>query len=293
MELKLEQYRVFNTVAECGGVSSAAEKLFVTQSAVSQNIKSLENALGVTLFKRTPRGITLTEQGEVLYSYTSAALELIEAGNHRLEAFGTLDEGELKIGAGDTISSYYLLPLLESFHREYPGLKIRVINRVTTEAVELVKKGAIDLAFGNLPVEDESLEVIKCLDVHDVFVAGKGFEELRDKVLSRKEVSELPLILLEKKSNSRNYIDAEFLNSGYRLNADIELGAHELLLQFAKIGLGVSCVTREFASKYIEDGDVFELNLKKPIPPRAIGCFYSKKIELSAAAARFASMIDL
>ncbi len=287
MDAKLEQYRIFNAVAAAGSVSGAAEKLFVTQSAVSQAIRQLENSLGSTLFFRTPRGVTLTHEGEVLFQYTSSALELLETGSRRLSALGELKEGELRIGASDTVSSYFLLPRLEAFHRAYPGIKIEVINGVTKEAVELVKRGRIDLAFGNLPIEDEALNVVPCLKVHDVFVAGPGFEHLKGKALSRREIAELPLILLEKKSNSRNFVDGEFLISGSRLSASIELGAHELLLQFAQIGLGVSCVIREFSEKYLNSGEVFQLEMRKPLPERAIGFCYLKKPELTPAAAKF------
>lgn len=291
MEARLEQYRIFNTAAQTGSISEAAEKLFVTQSAVSQSIKQLEATIGTKLFIRGPRGVTLTPEGELLYQYTSAALELIESGSRRLSAIGELTEGELRIGASDTVSSYFLLPRLESFHKAYPGIKISVVNRVTTEAVELVKRGGLDLAFGNLPIDDDALEIIPCLTVHDIFVAGKGFEKYRGRVVSRREICSLPLILLEKKSNSRNYVDAEFLSSGDTLSPGIELGAHELLLQLAQIGLGVSCVIKEFSSKYLENGDVFEISLRNPLPPRAVGCLFPKKQELNPAAKKFVDII--
>lgn len=287
MDAKLEQYRIFNAVAEAGSFSGAAEKLFVTQSAVSQSVKQLEQTLGVTLLLRTSKGISLTQEGAVLYEYTSAALEMLNTGSRRLTLFNELKEGELRIAAGDTVSSYYLLPRLEAFHRAYPDIKIQVVNRVTREAVEMVKRGTIDLAFGNLPIEEEGLVITPCLEVHDVFVAGKGFEHLKGKALSRAEIAALPLILLERKSNSRVFVDNEFLKSGSPLAANIELGAHELLLQFAQIGLGVSCVTKEFAGKYLQSGEVFELEMRKPLPGRAVGFCYPPKPGLTPAAVKF------
>ncbi len=291
MDAKLEQYRIFNVAAGSKSVSQAAQKLYMTQSAVSQAIKQLEDTLDTKLFIRSSRGIKLTREGETLYEYTLSAIELIETGTRKLTAFRTLEEGEIKIGASDTVSFYYLTPLLESYHRAYPNIKIRVVNRVTREAIDLLKSGTIDLAFGNLPITDASLEIAECLKVHDVFVAGNGFEHLRGKTLSRREIACLPLILLEKKSNSRNYVDEVFARSGCSLGATIELGAHELLLQFASINLGVSCVIREFSQKYIESGAVFELKQKSPVPARAIGCCYSKHITLSSAAQKFVQMM--
>lgn len=290
MEIRMDLYRIFNVTASSSSISEAAEKLYMTQSAVSQSIKQLESLLDTALFVRTRKGIELTSEGEILKEYTSGAIELISTGQKRLSSFKELNEGELIIGAGDTISSYYLLPLLEKYHKLYPGIRIEIINRVSNEAVELLKAGKIDLAFVNLPINDHTLDITECIDVHDIFVAGKSFEHLRNKELSRREISELPLILLEKKSRSRNYVDSVFEKSGCVLNADIELGAHELLLQLASINLGVSCVIKEFSKKYLEEGDVFEIKQKNPIPARSVGCCSSKRITLSPAALKFLEM---
>ena len=139
MNFRIEQYRIFNVVAESHSFSKAAEILFMTQSAVSQAIKQLESSINMILFKRTSKGVELTEAGNILYKYTSSAMELLATGLLRLESLKSLDDGELKIGASDTISSHFLLPHLEMFHKLYPNVKIKVINRVTTETIDLLK----------------------------------------------------------------------------------------------------------------------------------------------------------
>ena len=292
MNLRLEQYRIFNAVVESGTFSKASESLFMTQSAVSQAIKQLENSIDMTLFKRTSKGAELTEAGNILYKYTASAMELLETGLLRLESLKTLDDGELKIGASDTISTHFLLPRLEMFHKLYPNIKIKIINRVTSETIGLLKSGKIDIAFGNLPIEDESLEIIECMTVHDTFVAGNDYKEYKEKVFSYEDIAKLPLILLENKSNSRKYVDKIFLESGHALTPSIELGAHELLLQLAKINLGVSCVVREFSEDYLKNNFVFELKQKNPIPPRAIGYCYSKSLHLTPTMKEFMTFLD-
>ena len=292
MNFRIEHYRIFNIVAESQSFSKAAQSLFMTQSAVSQAIKQLENSIDMILFKRTSKGVELTEAGEVLYKYTSSAMELLETGLLRIESLKALDDGELKIGASDTISSYFLLPRLEMFHKLYPNIKIKIINRVTSETVELLKSGKIDIAFGNLPIEDDSIEVIECMTVHDTFVAGNDYKEYKNRVFSHEEIAELPLILLENKSNSRKYVDKVFLESGQVLTPSIELGAHELLLQLAKINLGVSCVVREFSEEYLKNDFVFELKQKNPIPKRAIGYCYSKTLHLTPTMQEFMSFLN-
>ena len=287
MNFRTELCKIFNVVANAKSFSKAADELYMTQSAISQSIKQLESAIDVTLFQRTAKGVELTEAGDLLYKYTSSAMELLDTGLHKLESLKTLEMGELKIGAADTITTHYLLSHLEIFHKLYPNIKIQIINRVTHETVELLKKGKIDLAFGNLPIEDEALEIKNCMTVHDTFVAGNDFKEHQDKVFSRSEISKLPLILLENKSNTRQYVDKVFLDSGLSINPVFELGAHELLLQLAKINLGVSCVIKEFSEEYIKNGDVFELKQNEPIPERNIGFFYSKNLSLTPAMKEF------
>lgn len=291
MNFHIEHYRIFNIVAEAKSFSKAAEKLYMTQSAVSQAIKQLENSINTILFIRTPKGIELTQAGSILYKYTSSAMEILETGVLRLEAFKSLDEGELKIGASDTIASHFLLSRLELFHKIYPQIRVKIINRVTSETIQLLKAGKIDLAFGNLPIKDEKLEIIECMAVHDTFVAGSNYRKDRDKIFSREDIARLPLILLESKSNSRKYVDYVFLESGQILSAAIELGTHELLLQLAKINLGVSCVIKEFSEEYLNDDSVFELKQENPVPPRAIGYCYPKNLPLTPALQKFIEFI--
>ena len=292
MIFRIEQYRIFNVVAKSQSFSKAAETLFMTQSAVSQSIKQLESSIDMVLFQRTAKGVRLTEAGNILYKYTSSAMELLETGLLKLDALKTLDDGELKIGASDSISTHFLLPHLEMFHKIYPNIKIKIINRVTSETIELLKNGKIDIAFGNLPIQDDDLEVIECMSVQDTFVAGNDFSNLKDKIFSREEISNLPLILLENKANSRKYVDKVFLESGQVLTPSIELGAHDLLLQLAKINLGVSCVVKEFSQNYIKNKFVFELKQKNPIPKRAIGYCYSKNLPITPTMKEFMKFLD-
>lgn len=264
----------------------------MTQSAVSQSIKQLENSIDMVLFTRNAKGVELTEAGNTLYRYTSSAMELLDTGLHKLESLKDLDEGELKIAASDTISAHYLSPRLEKFHKMYPNIKIQIVNRVTSESVDLLKRGKVDIAFGNLPFEDDTLEIKKCMTVHDTFVAGSDFFTEKERVFSRADISKFQLIMLEKKSNSRKYVDNVFLESGHKLNACIELGAHEVLLHLAKINLGISCVIKEFSEDYLNDGSLFELKQKSPIAARAIGFCYSKNLLLTPAMKAFMKFLD-
>lgn len=289
MSIKLEQYKIFNEAANTLSFSMASRNLFITQSAVSQAIKAMEKEMHTKLFIRNAKGVSLTKEGEMLHTYIRGALDLIQTAEHKISNMQELKDGQLIIGAGDTISSHYLMPYLESFHRKYPKVKIKVINRTSLEMLALIQTSSIDLGFLNLPIQREEIEVIPCLEVHDIFVASKHYPI--KKQYSKTEIAQLPLILLEKNSNSRKYVDDEFHKNGIELNPELEIGAHNLLLEFAKINLGVSCVVKEFSQEYLMNGDLRELPLKKEIPPRSIGYAYLKKSTLSAPARKFIEIL--
>ncbi|MEG0692900.1 MAG: LysR family transcriptional regulator, partial [Oscillospiraceae bacterium] len=220
MQIKLELYRIFKEVAVHETISEAAKSLFISQSAVSQAIKQLESQLDLTLFRRTPKGVVLTPEGHLLFEYAVSAIELLEVAEHKLDAMKNLSFGDLKIGASDTISHYLLLSRLEQFHKLYPKIKLQIVNRTSLEAISLLKSGKIDLAFVNMPVSDNDILVEDYMTVHDIFVGGVQYGE---KEYTLTEVSKLPLILLEKKSNSRRYIEQFFNQNGLQISPEIEL----------------------------------------------------------------------
>lgn len=289
MKAKLDSYRIFYEVAKHLSFSKASEVLYISQPAISQSIKQLEKTLNCSLFFRHAKGVTLTKEGETLFSYVENALEGLEVAEKKLDEIKNLEEGSLVIGAADTIASNVLLAHLEEYHALYPSIKIEVINRTSIELIDMIKNGTVDLAFVNLPLYDQDLETQPLLPIHDIFVAGSNME-CKEKY-TREEIAKLPLILLEEKANSRVYVDQQFKRSHIHLIPSIELGAHELLLQFAKIHLGVSCVIKEFSSAYLDSGQVKELKLDYPIPERAIGYAHHKRFPLSICAQQFITLI--
>ena len=289
MAVHLDYYRVFYEVARSGSISEAARRLYISQPAVSQSILQLERQLEVTLFRRTVKGVQLTAQGRLLEEYAASALALLEAGEEKLAALKNLSYGELKIGASDTISRY-LLPRLETFSRTYPQIKLQIVNRTTMEALSLLKQGKVDLAFLNLPVLDEEISIQPCLQVQDVFVAADESDWNRENPYTMQELALLPLILLEQKSNSRQYVENWFAQEGFRISPEIELGSHDLMLEFAKIRLGGCCVIREFSGEALASGGLVELRCEKLPPPRQIGIASLGGVSLSEAARRFIAL---
>jgi LysR family transcriptional regulator, transcriptional activator of the cysJI operon len=291
MPTKLDLYRIFCEVAKCKSFSKGAKGLFMTQPAVSQAIMQLEAELDIRLFTRTAKGVTLTNEGELLYQYINSAINLINVGEKKLLESKSLLSGELKIGVGDTISRYYLLPYLEKFHNGFSNIKLKIVNRTTPELCTLLKSGEIDLGICNLPIKDPALKVQKCMDVHDIFVCGEKYKPSLTTPLSLSDVASLPLILLESNSNSRQYVEKFMLSKGIKINPEIELGSHELLLEFAKIDLGISCVIKEFSQDYLNSNILYELELTEEIPARSIGVCFLKSVSLSPASTRFIEIL--
>lgn len=287
----LDLYRIFNIVSRNKSFSKAAQELYMTQSAVSQAIMKLENELKIQLFYRTSKGIVLTSEGKLLYEYINSALGMINVAEEKILEINKLNTGQLRIAVGDTISRYFLLPYLEDFHARYPGIKLNILNGTTSEICDFIKSGKADVGICNLPIEDENIQIIPCKEVQDIFVCGEKFKKIAEKPVSLEFLMKMPLIFLERKSNSRIYVENFFKKRGFQISPAFELGSHDLVLDFTRINLGISCVVKEFSSAYLESGELHEIKLEEEIPKRSIGICYLKNVPLSRAAGKFVERI--
>ncbi len=291
MSVKLELYRVFKEVAEAGNITAAAQTLFISQSAVSQSIKQLEAELQTRLFARNSRGVTLTADGRMLYEYVRSAMGLLETGEEKLSQSRDLQMGHLTIGASDTVTSQFLLPYLDRFHRQYPAIHIQIISGRSHKVLGLLQSGKVDIAFASTPQEGASLETFPCLATHSIFVAGAEYPCDFGHVYTLEEIARFPLILLERKASSRLYLEKYFLQNGLHLNPEIELGARSLLVDLAAIGFGVAGVTEEFVRRELESGRLRKLRTSFDIPPRSVDLCVLRDVPLTSAAQRFSDFV--
>ena len=292
MLTKLENYRAFCKVAQHKSFSGAAQELFLSQPAVSQSVRQLEEQLGMQLFVRSSKKVELTPQGSILYEYASSALGLLESAEQQLSGLQTLGAGQLRLGAGDITARHLLLPALERFHQLYPKVHLSIFNRTSASSLELLHTGRIDAAFVNLPIEDDRITVHWESPVQDIFVAGQKFAELKDKPLTARQLARLPLIMLEHKANSRVYVQRFFLRQGVELQPEIELASYELMGELARINLGVSCMVRQFCRQELQSGKLYELSLTAPVPPRSIGMVSLKGVSLPPSVSRFVELMN-
>ena len=290
MAVKLELYRVFKEVAEAGNISVAAKNLYISQSAVSQSVKQLETALQARLFARSPRGVSLTWEGQMLYQYVRSALGLLATGEDKLSQAQQLLLGTLTIGASDTVTSFFLTPFLETFHRQHPGIRLKIVSGRSAKVLSMLRSGAVDIAFASSPSEP-GLSTWSCFATHSVFVAGSGYDCDFDHVYTRQEIADFPLILLERKASSRVFLEQYFLQSGITLTPEIELSSRSLLVSLAKIGLGVAGVTLEFVQDALLSGDIRLLKTDFTIPSRSVDMCTLQDVSPTAAAAAFMEMV--
>ena len=273
-----------------GNISAAAQNLFISQSAVSQSVKQLEEQLQVRLFSRSTRGVSLTSEGKLLLEYVSHALGLLQSGEEKIAASRQLLTGELIIGASDTVTKTYLLSRLEAFHKDYPDIRIRILNGTTSMVLDYLHAGQVDIAFASEAPDETVYSVRHCVDTHTIFVAAPDYLEF-DKVYTMEEIAALPLILLERKASSRVYIERYFQEHGVQIHPEIELGSHNLLISLARIGLGVACVTEEFSLSGLSRGVIVPLKTDFEIPPRAVTMCTLQGVTPTSAANRFMDFI--
>ena len=291
MVVNMEWYRVFYWTAKTGSLSRAAEQLFITQPAVTHTIKQLEAKLGGQLFFRMAKGVKLTAEGEVLFRYIEQAYSFMETGERMLAEMHNLQSGEISIGASDTLCKHYLMPYLEKFHTEHPDIRIRVTNRTTPETIALLKEGKIDFGIVHMPAADSQLEFRVSMPLQDILVCGRAYSTLGESVFKLEDISELPLLMLEKGSSSRLFLDGYAESHGVKLMPELELGSYDLLAQFCRSGFGLAFLIREYAAEELTSGELIEIPLNPPAPARSIGIATLRGVPLSAAAKRFIELL--
>ncbi|MGN0329751.1 MAG: LysR family transcriptional regulator [Kineothrix sp.] len=292
MTNNLEYYKVFYYTARYESLTAAASHLAISQPAVSQSLHQLETAVGVRLFVRTSRGVKLTSEGELLYTYVKKGYEQIVMGEKKLAQMLNLELGELRIGASDMTLRFYLLPYLEQFHECYPGIRVTVTNAPTPETLQYLEEGRIDFGVVSTPFQPVSgITAVKVKEIEDIFVAGLKFIQYKNKMLDLQELERLPIISLEKRTSTRSYMDGFLQENGVVMKPEFELATSDMIVQFTLRNLGVGSVVRDFAEEYLEAGRLFALRFNKIIPKRHFCVVTDSRNPLSAAARNLLGLI--
>ena len=287
MDINYELYKVFYYVAITLSFSEASKKLYISQSAVSQSVKVLEKKLNQTLFIRSTKRVQLTPEGEILLKHIEPAMNLIKKGEAQLLEANTLNGGQLRIGASDTICRYFLVPYLNRFHKLYPHVHIKVTNQTSIECVRLLENGQVDFCITNYPnsalSNHQSIRVIR--EFSDVFVANPAHFPLQGRKLSLKELQNYPILMLDRKSTTSEFLHNLFQQHQLDLVPEIELSSNDLLIDLARIGLGIAVVP-DFCIPAHEK-DLFLLELEEQLPSRQLVVVSNDTLPISQAAKQF------
>lgn len=288
MDTNLTLYHIFYTVAKQGNISRAANELYISQPAISKAIRKLEDALCVTLFHRNSRGVVLTDEGNLLYEQIKIAFEAINKGEEGIKRTRQLGIGHLRIGVSTTLCKYLLLSYLKAFVEKYPHIKITIQCQSTFDTVKLLDENKIDIGLIGKPEHLKHLSFYPVASIHDTFVATKAYyENLKVRVGTEQLdiFKEGNLMLLNEENITRRYIEQYFQEHGIQVNQVLEVSNMDLLIEFAKIGIGIACVIKEFVQDDLENGTLLELPLINAIQMREVGfaystsCFQTKAME--------------
>ena len=272
MNINLDLYRIFYIVAKNGSISAAADILYISQPAITFQIKKLEEQLGVSLFTRTKRGVILTDEGSTLFEYVEKAMNDINNGESALSNLKNLDSGIIRIGSSTTVCKHVVMPYLEKFHELYPKIEIQIVNNLTTNLIKDLRNGNLDILFLNLPMnEDKDLKITPIKDVQDIFVGNKKFYDLTGGKVLLKDLDKYPLIFQKLPSNTRSYLNNYLKDNNTDLKPQLEVVSYNLIMDLVGAGFGIGYATKEFIKQELENNTLFEIKVEPNIPKRFIG----------------------
>lgn len=289
MNQNLSSYRIFYTVANTGNISKAAKELYISQPAISKSIQKLEESVGCKLFSRNSRGVVLTDEGKLLYEHVSEAFETLTMGEEKLKRSIELGVGHLKIGVSSTLCKYLLLPYLKEFIRQNPHISISISCQSTNDTLKLLEDNKIDIGLIGKPENLKNIHFDFLEEIEDIFVAAKDYlRNLKARGIQKDHILQSStLMLLDKNNMTRQYIDDYLQENQIIIKDSIDISDMDLLIDFARIGVGVACVIKNFVQEDLENGTLVEIPLGFPIHKREVGFAYKTTTKPSKSLAEF------
>ena len=289
MNQNLSSYRIFYTVANTGNISKAAKELYISQPAISKSIQKLEESVGCKLFSRSSRGVVLTDEGKLLYEHVSEAFETLTMGEEKLKRSIELGVGHLKIGVSSTLCKYLLLPYLKEFIRQNPHISISISCQSTNDTLKLLEDNKIDIGLIGKPENLKNIHFDFLEEIEDIFVAAKDYlRNLKARGIQKDHILQSStLMLLDKNNMTRQYIDDYLQENQIIIKDSIDISDMDLLIDFARIGVGVACVIKNFVREDLENGTLMAIPLGFPIHKREVGFAYKTTTKPSKSLAEF------
>lgn len=271
MDINFEYYKIFYIVAKYGNITKAAAALGSNQPNVTRIMKLLESQLNCKLFIRGARGVSLTEEGERLYSHVAVAYRNILDGQEEICGKDSQKSGTIEIGATETALHLFLLPVLHGFKKEYPAIRIKIHNRTTPETIRHLMSGELDFAVVTSPIEaPKSVSCLKVLDFEEILVGGTAYEELCRAPVALKELKEYPIVGLGRGTVTYDLYKNFFVEHKVDMELDIEVATSDLMLPLLKNNFGLGFVPEQMAKPLIRDGKLVQIPLIDAPPHRSV-----------------------
>ena len=291
MNVNFEYYKIFYYVAKYRNFTRAARVLGNSQPNITRAMNCLEQQVQSTLFIRTNRGVQLTSEGEKLYNYISAAMAQIFAAEEALSESDGLLYGNIVIGTSETALNIFLVDQLKSFHQKHPGIRLKIYNYSTPQALEAVRSGKVDFAVVSTPVETAGpLKVTSLASFQDILVGGRTFEHLTGRAVSLSELKEYSLMGLGRETMTYKFYNRFFMTHGQGFAPDIEVATTDQILLMVKSELGLAFVPEPMTRESLNKEEIVTIQLQEEIPMREICLVYDYQHPLNSAARQFVTL---
>jgi len=291
MNINFELYKIFYTVAQEGNITKAANKLMISQPAVTKQIKTLEEELGGQLFIRTKRGVILTENGQRIYNYIKQGMNCFEPAEMEFSNLKKLETGTVRLGISTTLCRIFLLPVLRKFHEEYPNVAIQLFTDPSLIMRNELKEGTLDILIAKEQTkEDPNLEYEELGLLHPCFISSRKYLDPKDIIIPLKTINRYNLLLHKRPSTTRDLFEEYCKKNNIKIETKLEIASASLLEDFVEIGFGLGLATKEFVESE-KRRDIVFIKTKPELPPSSFGILTLKNSIHSFATNKLIEMI--
>lgn len=278
MQDNLSLYRIFYTVGKNENISQAAKELYISQPAISRAIQKLEENLDTRLFKRNSRGVTLTPEGQILYEKVQNAFSLLLEGEEQIQHSKAIQVPKLRIGTSSTLCQYVLLTYLRSYISQHPKTRITISCQSTYQTLHLLDEEKIDLGLVGRPRRLQGYCFYPLQTITDTFVAASQYLKNQKELFPEKSLFHTAtFMMLDEENITRQSVNAQLKEHQLELNNILEVTSMDLLIRFAKIGMGIACVIRQFVEEDLKNKTLVEVPMGFDFPEREIGFICRQK----------------
>ncbi len=276
-DINLNLLKTFYNVVVHGGINVCAEKTFVAQSAISRSIKQLENVIGVTLFYRNVKGVSLTQQGKLLFNYVNKMFENLDEFSNKIKEKEALVNGLLTIGVPSQIASIYLFDAIARFHKDFPLINITIISKTTSQLIELIKNKKIDFIIDSAPIEIDDMYSVKNIgEYQNVFFTNDSYLD-GDYVKCLKDLENKPLVLPILNTENRRALDVILTKKKIKLENIINIHTSEMIINAVKRNAGIGYTLKELIEYDVKVGNLKILDIEEELPTTKICLVYDEK----------------